>query len=46
MTRSRYLQVMTQFLGLSIREGMLLTVGQMADLQELEIRRRGLRKEA
>lgn len=46
MKRSKYLQIVTQFLQLSVREGMLLTVGQIADLQELEIRRRGLRKEA
>lgn len=38
------MQIVTQFLGLSVREGMLLTPGQVADLQELEIVRRGLRR--
>lgn len=45
MTRSWWLDVTTQFLHLSIREGLLLTPGQMLDLQELEIHRRGLRRE-
>lgn len=45
MTRSRYLQTVTQFLGLSIREGMLLCPGQVYDLMKLEIQRRGLRRE-
>ena len=36
---------MTQFLHLSVREGLLLTPGQVLDLQELEIRRRGLHRE-
>lgn len=44
MTRSRWMQLLTQFLRLSIREGMLLTPGQVIDLQELEIDRRGLRE--
>ena len=44
LTRSRYLQIITQFLGLSAREGLLLTVGQVADLQTLEIARRGLKR--
>lgn len=44
MTRSRWMQLLTQFLRLSIREGMLLTPGQVIDLQELEINRRGLRE--
>lgn len=44
MTRSRWMQLLTQFLRLSIREGMLLTPGQVVDLQELEIDRRGLRE--
>lgn len=35
---------MTQFLHLSVKEGMLLTPGQVLDLQEIEIGRRGLRK--
>ena len=38
---------MTQFLGLSVPDGLMLTPGQVADLQALEIVRRGLwRKEA
>lgn len=45
MTRVRYLQTVTQFLGLSAREGMLLSIGTVNDLVELEIRRRGLRRE-
>ena len=36
---------MTQFLRLSVREGLLLTPGQVMDLQELEERRRGLERE-
>ena len=44
-TRARYHQVVSQFLGLSLREGMLLTPGQIFDLQALEIRRRGLIRE-
>lgn len=45
MTRAWWLDLTTQVLRLSVREGMLLTVGQVLDLQELEIRRRGLRRE-
>ena len=37
--------MLTQFLHLSVREGLLLAPGQVLDLQELEIRRRGLRRE-
>lgn len=37
--------MVTQFLGLDVRSGMLLTPGQVADLQELELRHRGLKKE-
>lgn len=44
LSRSRYLQIVTQFLGLSVPDGLLLTPGQVADLQELEIVRRGLRR--
>lgn len=39
------MDLLTQFLHLSMREGLLLTPGQVLDLQELEIRRRGLRRE-
>ena len=39
------MDLLTQFLRLSVREGLLLTPGQVLDLQELEIRRRGLRRE-
>lgn len=45
MTRAWWLDLTTQFLRLSVREGMLLTAGQVLDLQELEIRRRKLRGE-
>ena len=40
MTRDYWLHLLTRRLGLSIREGMLLTIGQVIDLQELEERRR------
>lgn len=40
-----WLQLLTQFLRLGVREGMLLTPGEVLDLQELEIRRRGLKRE-
>lgn len=45
MTRAWWLDLTTQFLRLSVCEGMLLTVGQVLDLHELETRRRGLRRE-
>lgn len=45
MTRALWLQLLTQFLHLSVREGLLLTPGQVMDLQELEERRRGLERE-
>lgn len=45
MTRALWLQLLTQFLLLSVREGLLLTPGQVMDLQELEERRRGLERE-
>ena len=38
------MQILTQFLRLSVQEGMMLTIGQVADLQTLEIARRGLRR--
>lgn len=41
MTRDYWLHLLTRRLGLSIREGMLLTPGQVIDLQEMEERRRG-----
>ena len=44
-TRSKFLQLLTQFLHLPPREGMLMTPGQVADLRALEERRRGIRKE-
>ena len=40
MTRAYWLQLLTQFLRLSVREGLLLTPGQAMDLQTLEERRR------
>lgn len=45
MTRAYWLQILTQFLQLDLREGLLLTPGQVMDLQELEERRRGLKRE-
>lgn len=45
MTRAGWLQMTTQFLGLSVREGMLLTPGLMSDLVALEKQRRGYREE-
>ena len=44
MTRDYWLHLLTRRLGLSIREGMLLTPGQVIDLQELELRRRGIKR--
>lgn len=44
MTRSYWLEVVTQFLHLSVREGMMLTPGQVLDLQLMERLRRGLIK--
>lgn len=44
VTRSWWIDLLTQFLHLSIREGMLLTPGQVLDMQEIETKRRGLRK--
>ena len=41
MTRDYWLHLLTRRLGLSVREGMLLTPGQVIDLQELAERRRG-----
>lgn len=45
MTRALWLQILTQFLRLSVREGLLLTPGEVMDLRELEARRRGLKRE-
>ena len=45
MTRAHWLQLLTQFLRLNLREGLLLTPGQVLDLQTLEARRRGLTRE-
>lgn len=45
MTRAHWLQLLTQFLRLSVREGLLLTPGQVMDLQTLEERRRELKRE-
>ena len=44
MTRTFWLQILTQVLRLDLREGLLLTPGQVIDLQELELRRRGLKR--
>ena len=40
-----WIQLLTQFLRLSVREGMLLTPGEVMDLQDLEIQRRELKRE-
>ena len=45
LRRVTWLQLLTQFLRLGVREGMLLTPGEVLDLQELEITRRGLKRE-
>lgn len=45
MTRALWLQLLTQSLRLSVREGLLLTPGQVMDLQTLEERRRELKRE-
>ena len=39
-----YLNAGCQFLGLSLREALLLPVGLLWDLVELEFRRRGMKK--
>lgn len=44
MTRGQYLNATSQFLGLSIREALLMPVGQVWDLVWLEIRRRNPKK--
>lgn len=38
------MQIVTQFLTLSAREGFLLTIGQVTDLVELERERRGMKR--
>lgn len=45
MTRAYWLQLLTQLLRLDLREGLLLTPGQVMDLQTLEERRRELKRE-
>ena len=45
MTRALWLQLLTQFLRLDLREGLLLTPGQVMDLQTLEERQRELERE-
>lgn len=45
MTRAHWLQLLTQFLRLNVREGLLLTPGQVMDLQTLEERWRELKRE-
>lgn len=45
MTRARYLNAAVQFLGLSAFEAMILPVGLIWDMEELEIQRRGMREE-
>lgn len=44
MTRAQYLNAAAQFLGLSVFEAMILPVGLVMDMEELEIQRRGLRE--
>ncbi len=41
MTSALYLQLCVRILGLTVREGMLLQVGRVFDLLELEKRRKG-----
>ncbi len=45
MTRALYLQFCTKILGLSVREGLLLPVGRVFDLLELEMQRTRRREE-
>lgn len=45
LTRAQYLNSAAQFLGLSAFEAMILPVGLVMDMEELEIQRRGLREE-
>lgn len=44
MSRSWWLELVTQFLRLGVREGMMLTPGQVLDLMNLERQRRGLKQ--
>lgn len=45
LTRAKYLNAAAQFLGLNVFEAMILPVGLILDMEELEIQRRGLREE-
>lgn len=45
MTRAQYLNAAAQFLGMPVFDAMLLPVGLVMDMEELEIKRRGLREE-
>lgn len=45
LTRAQYLNAATQFLGMPVFDAMILPVGLVLDMEELEIQRRGLRKE-
>ena len=40
LTKAQYLQAATQLLNLSVKEGLLMTLGEMLDLLELEKQRR------
>lgn len=40
MKRGEYIQLAVRFLGLGLREALLLPVGMIFDLMDLEIRRR------
>lgn len=43
-SRAHYLNAAAQFLGLSVFEAMILPMGLILDMEELEIQRRGLRE--
>ena len=44
LTRSQFLHAVTQLLHLGIKEGLLLTIGEVCDMLELEKQRRGTQK--
>lgn len=45
ITKAQYLNIAAQFLGVSVKEALLLPVGLVLDMEDLEIDRRGLRKD-
>ena len=42
MTRPKYMQIITQFLSMTAKEGMLLPIGIVMDLLDMEKERRGI----